>query len=76
VSSLFDKIFGRALKSSEKRKQELSVVTGVPVLGLDALSSVAYGPEAALTILIPAGLVGLRFMPMITGCVLVLLAIL
>jgi amino acid transporter len=76
VSSLFDKIFGRALKSSERRKQELSVVTGVPVLGLDALSSVAYGPEAALTILIPAGLVGLRFMPMITGSILVLLAIL
>jgi amino acid transporter len=76
VSSLFDKIFGRALKSSERRKQELGVVTGVPVLGLDALSSVAYGPEAALTILIPAGLVGLRFMPIITGSILVLLAIL
>jgi amino acid transporter len=76
VSSLFDKVFGRALKSSEKRKQELSVVTGVPVLGLDALSSVAYGPEAALTILVSAGLVGLRFMPMITGSIVVLLAIL
>jgi len=76
VSSLFDKIFGRALKSSERRKQELSVVTGVPVLGLDALSSVAYGPEAALTILVPAGLVGLRFMPMITVSIVVLLAIL
>jgi amino acid transporter len=76
VSSLFDKVFGRALKSSEKRKQELSVVTGVPVLGLDALSSVAYGPEAALTILVSAGLVGLRVMPMITGSIVVLLAIL
>jgi amino acid transporter len=76
VSSLFDKVFGRALKSSEKRKQELSVVTGVPVLGLDALSSVAYGPEAALAILAPAGLVGLRFMPMLTVSIVVLLAIL
>jgi amino acid transporter len=76
VSPLFDKILGRALKSSEKRKQELSVMTGVPVLGLDALSSVAYGPEAALTILVPAGLVGLRFMPMITVTIVVLLAIL
>ena len=52
------------------------MVTGVPVLGLDALSSVAYGPEAALAILIPAGLVGLRFMPIITVGVLVLLTIL
>ena len=76
MSSLFDKIFGRALKSSERRKQELSVVTGVPVLGLDALSSVAYGPEAALTILIPAGLVGLSFMPLIMVSIVVLLAIL
>jgi amino acid transporter len=76
VSPLFDKILGRALKSSEKRKQELSVVTGVPVLGLDAVSSVAYGPEAALTILVPAGLVGLRFMPMITVSIVVLLTIL
>jgi amino acid transporter len=76
VSSLFDKILGRALKSSEKRKQELSVVTGVPVLGLDALSSVAYGPEAALTILAPLGIVGLRYMPMLTTAILILLAIL
>jgi len=51
-------------------------VTGVPVLGLDALSSVAYGPEAALTILIPAGLVGLSFMPLIMVSIVVLLAIL
>lgn len=51
-------------------------MTGVPVLGLDALSSVAYGPEAALTILIPAGLVGLSFMPLITVSTVVLLAIL
>ena len=76
MSSVFDKIFGRALKSSERRKQELSVVTGVPVLGLDALASVAYGPEAALTILVPAGLVGLRFMPLITVSILILLTIL
>ncbi len=51
-------------------------MTGVPVLGLDALSSVAYGPEAALTILIPAGLVGLSFMPLIMVSIVVLLAIL
>jgi len=48
----------------------------VPVLGLDALASVAYGPEAALTILVPAGLVGLRFMPLITVSILILLTIL
>ncbi|WP_425171014.1 APC family permease [Legionella sp.] len=36
-------------------------MTGVPALGLDALSSTAYGPEAALTILLPLGVVGLNY---------------
>ena len=31
------------------------MAAGVPVLGLDALASAAYGPEAALTVLIAAG---------------------
>jgi len=34
---------------------------GVSVFGLDALSSAGYGPEAALTILIPLGVAGLQF---------------
>src|SRR5438132_6143479 len=44
--SLLDKILGRPLKSSEAKKEKLTVATGVPVLGLDALASTAYGPEA------------------------------
>lgn len=40
--SLRDVIFGRPLASSEEAKEELSVVTGVPVLGLDALASIGY----------------------------------
>lgn len=47
----------------------------MPVLGLDALSSAAYGPEAALAILIPAGLLGLQYLPAITAVILALLAI-
>ena len=31
-------------------------LAGIPIFGLDALSSAAYGPEAALTLLIPLGL--------------------
>jgi len=50
-------------------------VSGVPVLGLDALSSAAYGPEAALAILIPAGVLGLEYLPAITAVILALLAI-
>ena len=52
------------------------MLTGVPVLGLDALSSASYGPEAALAVLIPAGLLGLWFMPAIIGVILALLAML
>ena len=58
--SLLNKIFGRPLARNASKKQELSVMTGVPALGLDALSSTAYGPEAALTVLLPLGLVGLH----------------
>ena len=51
-------------------------MTGVPVLGLDALSSASYGPEAALAVLIPAGILGLEFMPAVIGVILALLAML
>ena len=52
------------------------MLTAVPVLGLDALSSASYGPEAALAILIPAGVLGLNYMPAIIVVILVLLAML
>src|SRR2546429_2292168 len=74
--SLLDKILGPPLKSSEAAKEELSVIMGVPVLGLDALSSAAYGPEAALTVLAVAGAAGLHYLPIITGIILVLLGML
>ncbi len=76
VSSLVSALFGRPLATSESRSQEIGVVTGVPVLGLDALSSASYGPEAALAILIPAGVLGLAYLPAITAVILALLAML
>jgi len=57
--SLGDLIFGRRLASDEEGEQQIGPLAGVPVLGLDALSSAAYGPEAALTLLIPLGVAGL-----------------
>ena len=75
VSSVVSALFGRRLATSESREQEIGVLSGVPVLGLDALSSAAYGPEAALAILIPAGLLGLQYLPAITAVILALLAI-
>lgn len=74
--SLIDKILGRRLASSEAGQEELNAATGVPVLGLDALSSIAYGPEAALSMLMAIGLAGLNYLPAITFCVLAILAML
>jgi hypothetical protein len=48
---------------------------GVPIFGLDALSSAAYGPEAALTILIPLGTIGLGYIAPISASIVVLLTI-
>jgi hypothetical protein len=36
-------------------------VEDIPIFGLDALSSAAYGPEAAFGLLIPVGLLGMRY---------------
>src|SRR2546421_8079784 len=46
---------GRPLRSDEETVGGIGVLTGIPVLGLDALGSASYGPEAALTVLIPLG---------------------
>lgn len=72
--SLGDIIFGRPLASTEQNKEELSVLTGVPVLGLDALASTGYGPEAALTVLLPLGVLGLRYFPIIVIAIVLKLA--
>ncbi|HEY6332053.1 MAG TPA: APC family permease, partial [Blastocatellia bacterium] len=74
--SLLETVIGRRLKSSEESKESLSVPTGVPVLGFDALSSVAYGPEAALAVLAALSVPGLHYLPRITLAILVLLALL
>jgi amino acid transporter len=74
--SLADLLFGRPLASSEDRAEKIGPSAGIPIFGLDALSSAAYGPEAALTLLIPLGVAGVSYILPITFCILVLLAIL
>ena len=74
--SLLDKLLGRPLASSEQGEQKIGFLSGVPTFGLDGLSSAAYGPEAALTILLPLGAVGLVYIGPIILVILVLLSIL
>lgn len=68
-----DALFGRPLASSEDQGERISPVQGIPTFGLDALSSAAYGPEAALTILLPLGLMGVRNIVPLTTAVILLL---
>jgi amino acid transporter len=64
-----DWVLGRRLKSDEEEDQHIGPLAGVPVLGLDALSSAGYGPEAALTLLLPLGVLGLGYVVPITGVI-------
>jgi amino acid transporter len=73
--ALLDYILGRPLASSEDQQERIGSFSGVSVFGLDALSSAAYGPEAALTILIPLGMAGAGFGIPITVAVSAILVI-
>jgi amino acid transporter len=59
--SFLDVILGRPLGSDEQDRQQIGPLTGIPVLGLDAMASAAYGPEAALTVMIPLGALGIEY---------------
>ena len=73
--SFIDFLLGKPLASSEERAEQIGVAAGVPIFGLDALSSAAYGPEAALTLLIPLGLLGVGYILPLTLCIITLLLI-
>ncbi|HJZ55351.1 MAG TPA: APC family permease [Gemmataceae bacterium] len=64
--ALFDWLFGRPLATAEEEGERVGTAAGIPLLGLDALSSAAYGPEAALTILLVLGTTGLQYINPIT----------
>jgi len=74
-SRMLNLLFGRPLANSEERAEHIGPVAGIPVFGLDALSSAAYGPEAALTLLIPLGLLGVHYIVPVSAAIVALLAI-
>jgi hypothetical protein len=53
--SILDLVSAVPSSSEEDMKERVGPAAGIRVSGLDALSSAAYGPEAALTALIPLG---------------------
>ena len=70
-----DILFGKPLPTWDERAEELGTGTGIPIFGLDALSSAAYGPEAALTLLIALGAAGVAYIVPISASIIVLLII-
>ena len=68
-------LLGRPLATSEERAEHIGPMAGIPIFGLDALSSAAYGPEAALTLLIPLGLLGVKEIVPISAAIVALLII-
>jgi amino acid transporter len=67
---------GRPLSTSEVIKERINQIEGLPALSLDALTSVAYGPEAILVVLAVAGAGALHLVLPVTIAIIVLLAVL
>lgn len=73
---LLELLLGKPIRSSEDEQERVGALTGVGVLGLDALGSAAYGPEALLSVLLPLGAEGLHYLGVISIAIIVLLALL
>ena len=74
--SLLRLILGPRLANRDLQQRRLSAVEAVPAMGLDGLASSAYGPEAALTVLMPLGAAGLVHIGPVMAPILALLVIL
>lgn len=73
--NILDLIVGKPILTSDERAEQIGPTQGIPIFGLDALSSAAYGPEAALSLLIPLGLLGVRYIVPISAAIITLLVI-
>ncbi len=73
--SVLDILLGKPLATSDERAEQIGTSSGIPIFGLDALSSAAYGPEAALTLLIPLGAAGVAYIVPVSASIIVLLTI-
>src|SRR5580692_6621195 len=63
----------KTVTSANRESERLTALGGLAALSLDALSSVAYGPEAILVVLVTAGAGALRYSMPVTIAIVVLL---
>src|ERR1700687_2904847 len=73
--AIVDLLLGKPLATEDEKAERMGAAKGIPIFGLDALSSAAYGPEAALTLLIPLGAAGVAYMVPISASIIFLLTI-
>src|SRR5580704_6713628 len=73
--NIVDLIVGKPIKTTDERAEQIGIQAGIPIFGLDALSSAAYGPEAALSLLIPLGILGVQYIIPISAAIITLLII-
>jgi len=73
--NIIDALVGKPLKTSDERAEQIGPAEGIPIFGLDALSSAAYGPEAALSLLMPLGLLGVQYIVPVSAAIIALLII-
>jgi amino acid transporter len=69
-------LVGRPLKSSESQHVAINPIEGLPALSLDALTSVAYGPQAIMIVLATAGVAALHLVLPVTIAIVALLVLL
>jgi amino acid transporter len=74
--AIIEFLLGRRLANREHNERKIGAFEGVPAMGLDGLASSAYGPEAALTVLMVLGAGSLAYVGWVMGPILVLLAVL
>ncbi|MCR8632028.1 APC family permease [Paenibacillus radicis (ex Xue et al. 2023)] len=76
LSALKRFLIGRPLKSNELGEQKLNKTKALAILSSDALSSVAYGPEQILLVLVTVSAVAFWYsMPIAFGVLILLLAL-
>jgi amino acid transporter len=68
-------LFGKPLRSDAEAEEQIGPAQGIPVLGLDALASASYGPEAALTMLLVAGAAASIYIVPVSAALIALLLI-
>ncbi|WP_234117465.1 APC family permease [Clostridium hydrogenum] len=70
-------LIGKPLKSEEIHGQKFGVISGLPTLASDAISSVAYAGEEILWVLVPIiGLLSYKYMFYVSVAIIILLALL